>query len=99
MMMINNYEIEGLIQSIVRQQEAYIAEQLGELIQKGLLVIESTKPILTQEFSSNKIHVSQAIRLVLKDKEYIEALESENKQLKSRLEQISNAIQGIEGRV
>jgi len=92
--MINT--IDSLTQKIcydlARQQEAILQEQLGDLVSRGLLVVESTEPVLIREPYSDKIKIAQSIKLTLKDKEYILKLEEENKILKEQLETIKNVI-------
>ena len=96
-----------VINEVSKQQEAIILEQLGDLVTKGLLVIESGPDVITMEpdnywlYYNNPgenpkvtLKLSKAIRLVLKDKEYIEKLELENKDLKQKLNNIKQSIAG-----
>lgn len=94
-MEINSYNFafaSEIIKDLAAQQERIILEQLDGLVEKGLLVIEQAQPVLIKNSHSNKIEVSQKIRLALRDKEYIERLEKENAELKRRLEMIERAF-------
>lgn len=78
-------------------KEAIILEQLSELINRGLLIIEETQPLLTinrrcEDKHGVELKMSQGIRLVLKDQEHIEKLEKENAELKKRLDKIMNYL-------
>lgn len=88
-----NYVTESLseiMQDINKQNEALILESLGDLITKGLLVVEQTQPVLVGNHSINEdkyiVRLEQKIRLVLKDKEYIQKLEEENKKLREKID-------------
>lgn len=61
--------------------EKVILEQLNDFISRGLIVIESTQPILVQDPTSASLKIVQHVKLTLKDKEYIVKLEEENKRL------------------
>jgi hypothetical protein len=85
-------ELGKLAYQMNQQKETYILSQLNELISRGLLVIHQTEPTLTREENSNQIKVSQQIRLVLKDQEYVEKLEAEIAQLRSQLKTITDVL-------
>jgi len=72
------------------KREKIILEQLSDLINRGLLEIQSTVPVITRkdspENSKVELEISSAVRLVLKDREYIEKLEKENGELKAIIE-------------
>lgn len=91
-----NNEILKAYTDLAQQKEANILNQLTELISRGLIVIEQTQPVLTiaQELDEAKhtIKISQSVRLVPKDFEYIKKLEEENNQLKEQLKIIKNAL-------
>lgn len=89
--MINyNTYVNDILQDLARQKDQLIIDQLGDLLQRGLLVIESTQPVLVESYdpshNKNKIELKQSVKLVLKDKEYIERLEKENAELKAQLQ-------------
>ena len=84
-----------LIKNVLKQQEQIILEQLGELIDRKLLVLESTQPVLTTHYEpggKTVLKLDQACRLVLKDQEYIEKLEKENAELKDIIERLKDAF-------
>lgn len=84
--------INEVIKEYHNNKEAYILEQLNELISRGLLVICETQPIIVRDQYSDKIEIRQSIKLLLKDQEYIVKLETENAQLKVRLQNIEEVI-------
>jgi hypothetical protein len=89
-------QMSKLIYDVAKQKENLILESLGDLITRGLLVIEETQPVLTGGWSPNEdkyeVKLEQKIRIVLKDKEYIEKLEKENADYKERLETMRIAL-------
>lgn len=70
------------------QSEKVVLAQLNDFISRGLIVLESTGPLLTRSSDSDKIEMRYACNLVLKDKEYILKLEKENKEMKELLEKL-----------
>lgn len=82
--------ISKVLDEFVKEQEHIILDQLNDLIKRGLLVIESTKPTLVQNADSDKISVQQSIRLTLKDIDYIEKLEKENQELKEKIMKLAD---------
>lgn len=92
--MRNDKFVMDALKEIAEQRETLVMEQLNELISRGLLVVEQGPMSLMQDLVSTKILVAQQVRLVLKDQEYIQKLEVENKSLKQRLDAIANAVGG-----
>lgn len=88
----SNNIIKDLSKQIAEQEEAFILEQLNELIKRDLIVIEKHAPIITQKRSLNtnsvELEVTSMIRLVPKEFEYIKKIEEENKVLKERLKNL-----------
>lgn len=84
-----------------KQTEELVLQQLGDLVKRGLLVIEQTEPVLTEhqlpggdwEFTMEK-----AVRLNLRDREVIETLEAENKRLREQLRTIDDALTAFRGK-
>lgn len=76
--------------------EKEISNQLNELISRGLLIVRTQGPVLVQDGFSSKVSVRLAVRLELKDQEYIEKLEAENETLKEKLFTISKAFYQVE---
>lgn len=89
--------LDSLVREISRQKEQIILDQLGDLVTRGLLVVEEGPYQLLREesVSGTKLRYCQQIRLVLKDREYIENIERENKDLRARLDAIGCAIQVV----
>lgn len=77
---------------VAESTENAIMEQLNEFISRDLIVVEISQPILVRDPMSTKVQVRQQCRLVLKDKEYIEKLERENKTLKEHLNKIKESV-------
>jgi len=86
--------MEDVIPEIERQKEALLLEQLNELVKRNLLVIEQTQPILVRDECSDGVVLRQSVRLVLKDQEYIQQLEKENKELKEYKEKVKGLLNG-----
>src|SRR4051812_42730601 len=72
---------------VAKQTESIILEQLNDFIKRGLIEIESGPISFVDEnpFEGHKITIRQSVRLRLKDREYIERLESENKIMREAL--------------
>ncbi|HRT83956.1 MAG TPA: hypothetical protein P5523_04895 [Bacteroidales bacterium] len=87
-------EATGFIREVAEQTESLLLEQLSDLLSRGLLVVEKTEPVLTQDHSTGKVQIHQKINLTLRDKEYIEKLEKENAVLQYRLDCIESALRG-----
>lgn len=90
---------QEVINDVLKQQERIILDQLGELIDRGLLEFQSTQPVITSEYdyTTNKtiLNLSQYGKLVLKDQEYIEKLEKENKELKTKINNLNTSIKDL----
>jgi len=86
--MNNTYELASEIShEASKQKEKIILDQLSELLNRGLLVWEEGEEMLTcdRDFRFPDKHIVTlrcSGRLVLKEKEYVEKLEAENKSLK-----------------
>lgn len=92
--------VNKVTKDLLKQKENLLMEQLNDFVSRGLIVIEETAPSFIKEDdlldpSSYKITLRQTVRLVLKDKEYIEKLEAENKELKESVKQLEANIKGI----
>ena len=87
-----NSAVTKLVNSMAKQSEAILMDKLNDLVKRNLLVIESTQPVFVKDEYSQTIKVQQAVRLVLKDMEYIKQLETENQQLKEQLQNIKEAL-------
>jgi len=82
--------VQELARIQIKQIDDSILKQLNEFISRGLLVVEQKQPVLIQDSRSSEIRVSTFISLKLKDQEYIEKLEIENKEMKKDLDDIKH---------
>jgi len=87
--------IENIHRKMSEGQESMILHQLNDFIGRGLIVIESESPVLIRDELSDQVAVRQAIRLALKDQEYIQKLETENAELKAKIDTFNEAIKGL----
>lgn len=87
--------VEKVARESARATEESILDQLNELVSRGLLLVEETKPTLYRSVDSSKITIEKSIRLVLKDQEYIENLESKVKNLEERLEKYDKLAEEV----
>lgn len=71
--------------------ENALREQLSDLVSRGLLVVEIGPQVLVQE-CDGKVTVRQSINLQLKDREYIEKLERENKEMREIIERLQSCL-------
>lgn len=85
--------IDGVMAQINEKTENLILEQLNDLISRNLLVVELGPISLVQTMDSTKVEIKRSVRLVLKDKEYIEKLELENATLIEKLELIRESLE------
>jgi hypothetical protein len=66
---------------IARQTEQTLMHQLNEFISCGLIEIESSQPLFVREQDSDNVTIRTAVKLKLKDQDYIESLERQIKEL------------------
>jgi len=82
-----------IVLDLAKQKENKILEQLGLLVSKGLLVMEETHPTIVRRVPENSgdytFELCQSVRFLLKDQEYIEKLEKENKEMREILDRIN----------
>jgi hypothetical protein len=101
--MINsaNEVIAKTAREAAKYEHRLLMEQLNDLISRGLLVVEVAQPMLVTTIEVNEhqpgfeVRMESSVRLVLKDKEYIQQLEQENKKLKEKLENVKKFIDQI----
>ncbi len=74
--------IKELWPELIQGTETTILAQLNDFISRGVLVVESTLPVLVREEHSEKITVKVGVTLKLKDREYIESLERQLTELR-----------------
>ncbi len=73
-----------------------ILKELNDLVSRGLLVIELGEGALVHDYSrANSLQYCQKVKVVLKDKEYIEKIEAENKELKDKINALQEAVNGL----
>ena len=90
-----------LAKKVAEAQEKEIMSQLNEFISRNAIVVESIGPVLVQDHFSNNPHevkVQTAIRLKLKDQDYIEELEKEIKYLRDWKKRFENMFESEKGR-
>lgn len=89
-----NSIIRKAIMGLYEQKEAAIRESLIELIERDLIVIEQTEPVLTQVETVNgpEFKLMQSIRLVPKEFDYIKKLEAEVAELRETLAEIRKLV-------
>lgn len=81
-----------IIKESMRQKEIEILSQLNDFISRDLIVVEEGPTTMVRDPLSSKIEIRTSVRLVLKDKEYIEELERENKELKELIEKLKGVL-------
>lgn len=81
---------------IYRQTEELILEQLNDFVSRDLISIQTGPWSFVQSSTNDKIEIKRTVRLVLKDKEYIEKLELENSQLKELVREIGKLKEVID---
>lgn len=91
----------SIVDEIARQKEKTLMAQLNWLVSRGILLIESQGPTLCKTYlkpaeDGYELTIEESIILVVKDKEYIEKLENENKELNKRLQNIMEAMSNVE---
>jgi len=90
--------VRHLMEKVSEDTDKKLMQQLNWLVSRGLLVAELGPMMIVQEAHSLNIRVEQTVELVLKDKEYIEKLEDEIKELRKVVEAI-NTASGISSNV
>ena len=77
---------------VAKQTEESILAQLNDFISRGLLEIEMGPITFVSSDISMRVEVRQRVALKLKDKEYIQKLEAENKELRDLIVKIKGII-------
>jgi hypothetical protein len=72
--------------------ELEILSQLNDFIKRDLIEVQYGQLIFFQEMDSTAIKVSRTVKLVLKDKEYIEKLEKDNEELRSIISKLKGVL-------
>lgn len=76
--------LEDITEQVNRETERSLQSQLNELLSRGLLEIRKQQPTLILE-PGHKVSVRHSVELVLKNQEYVEALEKERDELKAEV--------------
>lgn len=97
--MTGSADMKSMVTAIAREKEKQLLLQLGDLVTKGLLVMEEGETVLVQDPCSPDLQLRSTVRLVLKDKDYIAALEQKVEQLEKRLEDVASAVAPVLNRV
>ena len=98
---INQSAFMGLSHEMIKEiqtkmasaTESTILQQINDFISRGLIVVEVMEPLMMLEPDSDQVVIRQSVRLVLKDKEYVEKLEVENKELKEKIKAIKDSLE------
>lgn len=75
---------------VAENTEKVIMSGIQDLVKRGLLVVETGPIKFTKRVGAenHEIEVHQEVNLVLKDQQYIEQLENENKKLKEIIQDL-----------
>lgn len=88
--------MSSIATQVAAKTQSCILDQLNDFISRGLIEIQMGPMTFVQsdDFASNKneVRIAQSCKLVLKDREYIEKLESENKELREVLMRLRAAM-------
>lgn len=94
-MSIQHQMINTALKDIAKQQESIILAQLNDFVSRGLILIEQGPMQIVQDEYSDKLVLKSSVRLILKDKEYIEKLEKINIDLKDLIQRMQDAAKSI----
>jgi len=84
--------VSDLCLEVAKKTEETILEQLNEFISRGLIVVEVGNWSLVHDQNSDKVTMNRQVKLVLKDKEYIEKLENQVKELSICIQNIAGVL-------
>lgn len=100
-MAINRFDLssmDNIVEAVSRElltvQNNIILQQLNDMIKEGILIIESTQPVLVQMAQTYEVEVRQAIRLTFRGAEEFQNLKDENQQLKEQLQSVKSILRG-----
>lgn len=91
---INNrvQSMQEVVKQISRGYEKGIAGEISDLVSKGLMVIKIQGAAIYQAADQDGILIGDRVFIELKDQEYIAKLETENKELRTKLESIAGTL-------
>lgn len=82
-----------MAKQIAQSHEECLREQLAELISRNLLVAEfGPWQLVSDQSNPHMFSFRQKVNLKLKDQEYIEKLERENKEMREIIERICKYV-------
>lgn len=86
-----------VVHEIARQKEVSLLSQLNWLVSRGIIVMETQGPTLVKTYlkpneDGYEIRLEESVKLVVKDKEYIEKLEKENRELNQKLQRLAEVF-------
>lgn len=87
LMFQTNY-LQKIVEKVSKAREETIMDQLNDFISRGLIEVQIIGSQFVRSADSNNVVFTESVRLVLKDKEYIEKLEKENAELKEYKKEI-----------
>ena len=94
--------LRNALKDLFKQKDTLFLAQLGDLVTKGLLVIEETAPVIVQtpyDHTSSPGHpefrLEQSVRFVLKDQEYIKKLEKRVEQLEAVIKDLNTVMEAV----
>ncbi len=81
-------QISQILAEVAKNTEESILSQLNDFISRGLISVERTSPLLVQSQHSTQLELKYSVHLRLKDAEYIESLERQNKELQDLIHKL-----------
>ena len=90
--MIDYTNFNSIAKELAKQSETILLDQLNEFISRGLIVVHHGPTGFVHDPYTNKVTIQSSVKLVLKDQDYIEQLEKENKALKEQIEKTNEVI-------
>jgi|LakMenE01Jun11ns_1017448.scaffolds.fasta_scaffold9353858_1 hypothetical protein len=85
---------EKLAKAVTKAREESILSQLNDFISRELIEVRIMGTQFVRIPDSTAIEYREVVKLVLKDREYIEKIEKENAELKSYVEEIKKLLKG-----
>ena len=92
-MAIGTYTASDLAAHVAKETENRILEQLNDFISRGLIELQVSQPTFVEKYDAidgYKVEIRNTVKLVLKDKEYIETLEKRIKAYENLFKEIKD---------
>lgn len=80
---LSDIQMTALLKKAADQRQKAIMEELSDLTSRGLLKIEVVNTSLVRSVCREGLEYQEVVKVTLMDKEYIEALERENAELRA----------------